>query len=140
MSESAPPPPVEINFLSVEAVLVLHHLLVERYGGSAGLRDRGLLESAVAQPQVSFGGAYAHEGLFAMAAAYLFHIVSNHPFIDGNKRAGLLAAQVFLHRNGVVLLHDSEAFYALTMGVAEGRVDKTTIAAELERIATPKPA
>lgn len=128
-----------INFLTVEAVLVLHQLQLERFGGSAGLRDRGLLESAVAQPQASFGGAYAHEGLFAMAAAYLFHIVSNHPFVDGNKRAGLLAAQVFLVRNGVVIKHDSEAFYTLTMGVAEGRIDKVGIAFELERIARPKP-
>jgi hypothetical protein len=66
-----------------------------------------------------------------MAAAYLFHIVSNHPFVDGNKRAGLLAAQVFLDVNGVTLEHDSEAFYALTMGVAEGRIDKAAVAAEL---------
>lgn len=75
-----------------------------------------------------------------MAAAYLFHIVSNHPFVDGNKRAGLLAAQVFLDVNGVTLEHDSEAFYALTMGVAEGRIDKSAVAAELERIAKSKPA
>jgi death-on-curing protein len=98
------------------------------------------LESAVAQPQASFGGTYVHEGLFAMAAAYLFHIVSNHPFVDGNKRAGLLAAQVFLDLNGLVLAHDSEAFYELTMGVAEGRIDKAAVAAELERIAKSKPA
>lgn len=70
-------PADDINFLTVEVVLVLHQLQLERFGGSAGLRDRGLLESAVAQPQASFGGAYAHHGLFAMAASYLFHIVSN---------------------------------------------------------------
>ncbi len=94
----------------------------------------------MAQPQASFGGTYAHNGLFAMAAAYLFHIVSNHPFVDGNKRAGLLAAQVFLDINGVTLEHDSEAFYTLTMGVAEGRIDKSAVAAELERIAKSQPA
>jgi death-on-curing protein len=130
----------DIHFLTVEAVLVLHQLQLERFGGGAGLRDRGLLESALAQPQASFGGTYAHDGLFAMAAAYLFHIVSNHPFVDGNKRVGLLAAQVFLHRNGVVIKHDSEAFYSLTMGVAEGRIDKAAVAAELERIAKSRPA
>ena len=92
----------------------------------------------MAQPQASFAGTYAHEGLFAMAAAYLFHIVSNHPFVDGNKRAGLLAAQVFLDVNGVSLEHGSEAFYALTMGVAEGRIDKSSVAPELERIAKSK--
>jgi len=131
--------PAEVEFLTVEVVIALHQRQLDRFGGGAGLRDRGLLESAVAQPQASFGGTYAHDGLFAMAAAYLFHIVSNHPFVDGNKRAGLLAAQVFLDVNGVSVEHDSEAFYALTMGVAEGRIDKVAVAAELERIAKPKP-
>ena len=134
MSDSTTDPD-EIAFLSVEVVLALHQRQLDRYGGAPGLRDRGLLESAVAQPQASFGGVHAHNGLFAMAAAYLFHIVSNHPFVDGNKRAGLLAAQVFLHLNGIVLLHESDAFYELTMGVAEGRIDRAAVATELERIA-----
>lgn len=129
----------ETEFLTVEVVLALHQRQLDRFGGGEGLRDRGLLESAVAQPQASFGGTYAHDGLFAMAAAYLFHIVANHPFVDGNKRVGLLAAQVFLDVNGVTLEHDSEAFYALTMGVAEGRIDKPAVAAELERIAKSQP-
>ncbi|MFO7565657.1 MAG: type II toxin-antitoxin system death-on-curing family toxin [Enhygromyxa sp.] len=130
-----PDEPAEIVFLTVEVVLTLHQRQLDRYGGSPGLRDRGLLESAVAQPQASFGGILAHDNLFAMAAAYLFHLVSNHAFVDGNKRVGLLAAQVFLHLNGIVLLHESEAFYELTMGVAEGRVDKSSVAAEFQRIA-----
>lgn len=130
--------PTEIEFLTVEVVLALHQRQLDRFGGGAGLRDLGLLESAVAQPQASFGGTYAHEGLFVMAAAYLFHIVSNHPFVDGNKRTGLLAAQVFLDVNGVSLEHESEAFYALTIGVAEGRIAKSAVAAELERIAKSK--
>jgi death-on-curing protein len=99
------------------------------------LRDRGLLESAVAQPQASFGGALVHRGLFAMAAAYLFHTVSNHTFVDGNKPAGLLVALVFLDMNGIGVDHASEALYELTMGVAEGRLQKAAVAAELERIA-----
>ena len=131
--------PADIEFLTVEVVLALHHRQLDRFGGGAGLRDRGLLESAVAQPQASFGGTYVHEGLIAMAAAYLFHIVANHPFVDGNKRAGLLDAQVFLALNGIALHHDSKAFYDLTMGVAEGRIDKATTMAELERIARSKP-
>lgn len=110
----------------------------ETYGGSAGLRDRGLLESALAQPQASFGGQLVHDGLFAMAAAYLFHVVSNHPFIDGNKRTGMLAAIVFLDVNGIAIDHPSEDLYELTMGVAEGRIEKSAIAAELERIAKSK--
>lgn len=130
----------EIEFLTVEVVLALHQRQLDRFGGGAGLRDRGLLESAVAQPQASFGGRFAHDGLIAMAAAYLFHIVSNHPFVDGNKRTGLLAAQVFLDVNGVSLMHDSEAFYALTMDVAAGRIDKAAVTAELERIARSRSA
>ncbi len=70
-----------------------------------------------------------------MAAAYLFHIVKNHPFVDGNKRTGLLAALVFLDVNGIGIEHPSDALYELTMGVAEGRIEKRAIAIELERIA-----
>lgn len=75
------------------------------------------------------------DGLYAMAAAYLFHIVPNHPVVDGNKRAGLLAALVFLDVNGISIAHPSDALYELTMGVAEGRIEKAAIAVELERIA-----
>jgi death-on-curing protein len=124
----------EPEFLDVDDVIEIHASQLEVYGGSAGLRDRGLLESAVAQPQASFGGELAHDGLFAMAAAYLFHIVSNHPFVDGNKRAGMLSAVVFLDVNGISIDHPSDALYDLTMRVAEGRIDKPAIAAELERI------
>ena len=70
-----------------------------------------------------------------MAAAYLFHITSNHPFVDGNKRTGLLAAIVFLDLNGIGIDHPSDALYELTMAVAESRIEKPAIAAELERIA-----
>jgi len=125
-------------FLDTEDVIELHATQLEIYGGSPGLRDRGLLESAVAQPQTSFAGEFAHDGLFAMAAAYLFHIVSNHAFVDGNKRAGVLSAVVFLDVNGISINHPSEALYELTMGVAEGRIEKPAVAAELERIAKSK--
>lgn len=125
----------EPRFLTIEEVIALHQRQLDRFGGGSGMRDRGLLESAVAQPQASFAGALVHDGLFAMAAAYLFHIVSNHPFVDGNKRTGLLAATTFLHLNGILLLTHSEALYELTMGVAEGRIQKSQVEAELERIA-----
>lgn len=108
----------------------------EAGGGAAGVRDRGLLESAIAQPQSCFGGQLAHEGLFEMAAASLFHIVQNHRFVDGNKRTGLLAALVFLDVNGIGVDHASESLYELTMGVTEGRIAKRQIAAELMRIST----
>jgi death on curing protein len=123
------------DFLDLEDVLELHGLQLARYGGADGVRDRGLLESAIAQPQATFDGAFVHDGLFAMAAAYLFHIVQNHPFVDGNKRTGLLAALVFLDLNGISITHGSPGLHDLTLGVAEGRVTKAEAAETLQRIA-----
>jgi hypothetical protein len=77
---------MEIEFLRVDDVLGMHEDQIERYGGSPELRDPGLLSSAVETPRATFGGRLLHETLFDMAAAYLFHIVQNHPFVDGNKR------------------------------------------------------
>ena len=113
----------------------MHALQLARYGGADGVRDRGLLESAIAQPQATFDAAFVHDGLFAMAGAYLFHIVQNHPFVDGNKRTGLLSTLVFLDLNGISIAHDSPGLYDLTLGVAEGRIAKTEAAETLQRIA-----
>ena len=123
------------EFLTVEDVIEIHALQLERFGGAAGVRDQGLLESAVAQPQMTFGGEFVHADLFAMAAAYFFHLVRNHAFVDGNKRVGLLAALVFLDINGIPVEHDSETLYQLTMAVAEGRADKEDVARVLRRVA-----
>ena len=127
---------MNLEFLSVEDALEIHAMQLARYGGGDGIRDRGLLESAVAQPQMTFDGELVHKDIYSMAAAYLFHIVSNHPFVDGNKRTGLLCALVFLDLNGITIEHSSEALYELTMTVAEGHADKATVAASLERIAS----
>ena len=126
----------EPEFLDADDILEIHAMQLAVIGGGSGLRNRGLLESACAQPSASFGGQYVHDGVFAMAAAYLFHIASNHPFVDGNKRAGILAALVFLDLNGVSIDSPSDDLYELTMRVAQGDVDKAAIAAELARIAT----
>ena len=83
---------MEPTFLSLDEVLEIHGQQIERYGGSAGLRDAAGLESAVATPQATFAGEFLHTSIPAMAAAYLFHLCQNHPFIDGNKRAGANAA------------------------------------------------
>ena len=80
-------------FLDLDFVLRIHLSLIERYGGEPGVRDIGLLHSAIAMPQASFGGEFLHEDLFEKAAAYLFHIVQNHPFMDGNKRTGAAAGR-----------------------------------------------
>jgi death-on-curing protein len=124
------------EFLTLEDILEIHALQLDRYGGGEGIRDRGLLESAAAQPMATFDGEFVHNGLFEMAAAYLFHIVSNLPFIDGNKRTGLLSALVFLDLNGIIIDGETETLYDLTMAVAEGRADKTKITETLTRVAS----
>jgi death-on-curing protein len=115
-------------FLDVEDVLLIHDEQLARYGGAAGVRDAGLLESAVAVPRASAGGEFAHDDLFAMAAAYAFHIAQNQPFLDGNKRTGLLAAIVFLDLNGVVIADPEETLYDAMIAVAERRLDKGGLA------------
>ncbi len=102
------------------------------------MRDRGLLESAVAQPQATFGGELVHDGPYAMAGAYLFHIVSNHPFVDGNKRTGVLAAMVFLDLNGVTIEDPGGELYALTLAVAAGQSGKAELTTRLRSLASPR--
>jgi death-on-curing protein len=116
------------EFLTIGDILESHAQQIERYGGSDGIRDVGLLESAIAQPEAKFGGAYLHADLFEMAAAYLFHLVKNHPFLDGNKRIGLEAALVFLEINGLSLRATDEALVELTLSVAQGVAGKQQIA------------
>jgi len=116
------------DFLSVEDMHTLHADQVDLYGGEHGMRDQGLLESAVAQPQASFGGTLLHEFPFEMAAAYLYHIVQDHPFLDGNKRTGAVAALVFLDINGVEIDAPKGSLYDLTMAVATGEAGKAEIA------------
>jgi death on curing protein len=122
-----------LEFLDLHDVLRVHHDQIERYGGEDGVRDLGLLESAVAMPQAGFGGQYFHEDLFEMAAAYLFHIAMNHPFIDGNKRTGTAAALAFLDLNGVEDTAGEDELVAMVLEVAEGKAGKKEIAAFLRK-------
>ncbi len=124
-----------IDFLRIDDVLAIHRDQIERYGGETGVRDVGLLESAVTMPAVRFGQEMAHPDIFQMAAAYMFHIVQNHPFVDGNKRTGAVAAVVFLSLNEIDLEPDEEGLEAITMAVAEGRADKDRIAEFFRKIA-----
>src|SRR5687767_5667485 len=94
---------MDLVFLELDEVLEIHRDQVERHGGSDGMRDIQLLQSALAMPTSGFGGQYLHRDTFEMAAAYLFHIVQNHPFIDGNKRTGAVTALVFLRMNGITV-------------------------------------
>lgn len=117
------------DFLELAEVLYIHADQIERYGGEASIRDAGLLEAALAMPRAMFEGEFLHRDLYAMAAAYLFHIVQNHPFVDGNKRTGAATALVFLEMNGVDVEADEDALVALVLDVAQGRADKARIAA-----------
>lgn len=129
----------EPEFLTLDDVLAIHADQVERYGGSPGVRDVALLESALAAPRSTFGGGFLHGTVAEMAAAYLFHVVKNHPFVDGNKRAGLAAAIAFLGLNDLWLEASEDALVDLVVGVAEGRVDKAEVAVFVKRHAVPAP-
>ena len=120
-------------FLTLDEVLGIHADQIRRYGGRPGLRDLGLLQSAVAMPETTFEGEFLHGTVFEMAAAYLFHLARNHPFVDGNKRAALMSALVFLGLNGQRLDTAPGALYELVDGVAAGSVDKAEVSVFLRR-------
>jgi death-on-curing protein len=122
------------EFLELEEVLLIHREQLARFGGGDGLRDQGLLESAIAMPRASFGGQFVHGSLFAMAGAYAFHIAENQPFLDGNKRTGVLAAVVFLELNGYIVEEPPSCLYDAMIAIAERRLDKAGLAALLERL------
>jgi len=124
-----------LRFLDDNDVLEIHAAQLAVFGGASGLRERALLESAVAQPRASFAGTYMHEDLLAMGSAYLFHIARNHPFVDGNKRTAMLSAVVFLDINGLGFERPSFALYELAMGVAGTQMTKAEASHALLQIA-----
>jgi death-on-curing protein len=119
---------VEPAFLTLDEIIAIHQDQIARFGGSEGVHDRGLLQSAVAMPAASFGGQFLHADLCEMAAAYLFHLVQNHPFVDGNKRAGAVSAYVFLALNHRRLTADNDTYAALVLSVARGEAPKSAVA------------
>jgi death on curing protein len=125
---------IDPTFLSLEDVIALHNEQIERYGGINGIRDGGLLESAIAMPHATFGEEYLHSTLYLMAAAYAFHIAQNQPFLDGNKRTGLLSALVFLELNGIIISDPNSSLYDAMIGIAEKRLDKESLAELLENL------
>ena len=127
------------DFLDLDDVLDIHDRQLARFGGATGVRDQNLLESALATPRATFGGDFVHEDLFAMAAAYAFHIAQNQPFMDANKRTGLVAALAFLKINGYTVPDPSERLYEGMIAVAERRLDKEGLAAMLREMSRPIP-
>lgn len=123
----------ELEFLTLDEVLGIHADQIRVYGGAGGLRDLELLQSAIAMPETTFDGEYLHPSVFEMAAAYLFHVARNHPFVDGNKRTALMCALVFLGLNGERMRADPDELYSLVDGVAAGAVDKAEVSVFLRR-------
>lgn len=122
-----------MTFLSLPEVLEIHRDQIRRYGGTFGIRDIALLKSALGMPQSTCGGEFVHTNVFEMAAAYLFHLVRNHPFLDGNKRAGAVAALVFLLLNGYDLSAPEDNFAEMVLSVARGEIDKAEVAVFIRR-------
>ena len=116
-----------IRYLGAADVLRIHQDTLEHEGGIAGIRDMGLLESAVATPRQELFGVVLHPDLASKAAAYLYHIASNHPFLDGNKRAAAMTALVFLHVNGAQRLPEPGELEEATLAVAAGRMSKAEL-------------
>ena len=116
------------TFLTLDEIIDIHRDQIARYGGAEGIRDFGMLQSAVAMPAAGFSGQFIPADPCEMAAAYLFHIVQNHPFIDGNKRVGAVAAYVFLAMNNLHLTADSSTYAELVFSVACGKTPKSAVA------------
>lgn len=124
---------MQIYFLTLEDVLEIHLDQIHRYGGKSGVRDQNLLVSSIAQPSSTFDGQYLHKTFSEKAAAYLFHICQNHPFIDGNKRVALVSALIFLAMNDLPIDYDEKALENLTRSVAEGKTKKKEVSAFLAK-------
>ena len=121
------------KFLSTLVVLALHQDMVAAFGGAIGVRDEGLLDSALAQPKATFGGEFLHSTIYEQAAACLYHLSRNHPFINGNKRTACAAMETFLELNGYELTLSDEEEYQLVIQVAQGNMTKDEISIFLEQ-------
>lgn len=115
-------------FITINDALRLQAKTISRFGGAAGIRDLNGLESAIAQPTMSIFGQYAYKDIFEMGAAYCFHVIKNHPFADGNKRAGLLVSLAFFSKNGIDIRANNQELYTTIMHIAESKIDKQEIA------------
>ena len=124
---------MRVEFFTLDEVLSLHADQIARYGGPTLVRDVGLLESALAMPAATIGGELLHASLEEQAAAYLFHLVKNHPFVDGNKRTGLVAMLAFLGLNSLRLDATEDELVELVLGVASGQVSKAEVAVFVKR-------
>jgi death-on-curing protein len=121
---------------TLDAVLAIHEEVLAAHGGSTGLRDKGLLESAIAAPQATIFGESVFEDGIEIAGAYLYYLCQNHPFIDGNKRVALATCLIFLSENGLIQNEtlDCYDFEGLTLDVASSKLSREQAAARLRRL------
>jgi death-on-curing protein len=125
-------------WISREVMLAVQEDLLARFGGLPGLRDEGLLESALQHPRQLFH--YQNPALVDLAAAYAAGIIKNHPFLDGNKRAGFMAAYIFLGANGVDVETTEEDVVLHTLALAAGELDEAGYASWLKRVGVTEPS
>ena len=121
-------------FLTLADLIEGHAGAIHQFGGQEGIRDIALLKSAHAQAEAAFGGQWLHEDIFEMAAAYGFHICQNHPFLDGNKRAALAAALLFLDLNKLSLLDPDEVLFPAMLKISQGQMTKKELASILRSL------
>jgi death-on-curing protein len=126
--------PEDCVHLSIEIVREIHAEVIRQFGGLNGVRDENLLASAVLAPQSSFGGKSPYTDLAEVAAAYLFYICKNHPFVDGNKRTAMMAAIVFLRLNAIEPKPDSKQWEKLMLDVASGKIDRDVTTQRLRKL------
>ncbi len=126
------------TFLSFAEVLEIHQNQIMLYGGEPGIRDVELLKSAIGMPMATYAGEFLHSDIYEMAAAYLYHLVQNHPFIDGNKRVGAVAALVFLALNGYDFQAPEDDFAEMVLSVASGTFSKAEISVYIMKWTTEK--
>lgn len=120
------------KFLTISQVLDIHQRQISRFGGTSGVRDKGLLDSALAQPQATFGGKLLHPTIHEQAAAYLYHLAMNHLFIDGNKRTAFAVMDTFITLNGYSLNLSQEQAYNFVIQVVHKEISKEELSAFLE--------
>lgn len=126
-----------MKFLTLSEVLGIHRDQISRYGGTVGIRDIELLKSGLGIPMTTYGGEFLHTDVYEMAAAYLFHLVKNHPFLDGNKRVGVVSALVFLLLNDYDLDAPEDELAEMVLSVARGEIDKAEVAVFIRRWSKP---
>lgn len=127
-----------INFIPKEIILYFYEQLIQIYGGSHGIRDEKLLESALEQPKVTYEGNYLHDTLMKMAAAYGYHLCYNHPFIDGNERIAFVTMDVFLQRNDFEIIASEEESYKIMIELSSGQLSKKDLTIWLENNTSPQ--